>query len=146
MTVRARVALRVPGLRQPMPLPTRSLMARIGTDEQGRPLLLGAEVDVPGAVSLTPGQGEVVGEAEFWYEDAAQYVVPAAELPLWAKSAGSGCSTCSAVPDTGGEGLSSLLLRRCPTRRGSGWRPLPVFAGVDGDSRWAQEVWRLFPP
>ncbi|MEV4802408.1 hypothetical protein AB0K18_20525 [Nonomuraea sp. NPDC049421] len=83
MTVRARVGVRVPGLRQPMPLPARSLMARIGTDESGRPLLLGVEVDVAEAVSLAPGDGEVVGEAEFWYEDAARYVVPGAEFRLW---------------------------------------------------------------
>ncbi|UBU12697.1 hypothetical protein [Nonomuraea gerenzanensis] len=83
MTVRAKVVLRTPGLRQAMPLPTRSLMARVGTDEEGRPYLLGVELDVSDAVSLRPEEGAVVAEAGFWFEDAGRYVWPDAEYRLW---------------------------------------------------------------
>ncbi|WP_188194217.1 hypothetical protein [Nonomuraea sp. SYSU D8015] len=83
MTVRAKVLLRTPGLRQPMPLPTRSLMAWIGTDPQGRPYLLGVELDIPDKIALNPEESDLVAEAEFWYEDAGRYVKPQAEYRLW---------------------------------------------------------------
>ncbi|MCK2221894.1 hypothetical protein MF672_050015 [Actinomadura sp. ATCC 31491] len=83
MTVRARVRVRTPGLRLPMPLPTRSLMLRLGTDAEGRPWLMGMELDVPERVTLLPGEDGLVAEAEFWYDDAARHLRPSAAYPLW---------------------------------------------------------------
>jgi hypothetical protein len=83
MTVRAKVTLRLPELRQPMPLPTTSLLARIGTLEDGRPHLLGVDIDVPDRVTLRPEDYETTAEADFWYDEAAQYVKPEAKYHLW---------------------------------------------------------------
>ncbi|MEO3871674.1 hypothetical protein ABGB18_22900 [Nonomuraea sp. B12E4] len=83
MTVRAKVSLRAPGLRQPMPLPTRSLLAWIDTEPDGRPRLLGFELDIPERVTLRPDDNDVHAEAEFWYADAVRYVRPSAEYRLW---------------------------------------------------------------
>jgi hypothetical protein len=83
MTVRTMVLLGTPGLEQPMPLPTRSLMAWIGTDAHGRPHLLGVQLDVPDRIALNPGESDLLAEAEFWYEEADRYVKPSAEYRLW---------------------------------------------------------------
>ncbi|NRQ33329.1 hypothetical protein HII36_15950 [Nonomuraea sp. NN258] len=82
MSVRAKVTLRLPGLRQPMALPVRSLLVRIGTLDDDRPHLRGVEIDAVERVTLHPGDDEVPAVVEFWYEDADRYVRPGVEYRL----------------------------------------------------------------